>query len=171
MHRLRISDEILPLGLFQMDYSSLYNSEDRAIMKIAEDALDPRVDRIEEIIEYAREAGIKTMGIANCTVFEKEAGVLEDRLKKEGFEVARANCKLGRIPFSDLVPDYKGVSCNPAGQAKFLEDRSTELNVMMGLCLGHDMVFISKSAVPVTPLVVKDRKMRHHSLDALKGKK
>jgi uncharacterized metal-binding protein len=152
-----------------MNYRELYNSTDREIMKIAEDSLNPRVDRVEEIIRYAREAGIQRIGIANCTAFNKEADRLEDLLVEEGFEVAKANCKLGRIPFSDLLPDYKGVSCNPAGQASFLADFSAELNIMMGLCLGHDMIFNSKSSAPVTPLIVKDRKLWHNSLDALKG--
>lgn len=151
-----------------MEYSDLYSQDDREIMKIAEDSLNPRIDRVHEIVAYAREAGLKRIGIANCTAFTKEAAALESLLNDEGFEVAKVNCKLGRVPFSELVPDYKGVSCNPAGQAKFLEDQSTELNIMMGLCLGHDMIFNSKSAVPVTPLVVKDRKLKHHSLDALR---
>lgn len=139
------------------------------MMKIAEDSLNPQVNRVEEIILYAREAGIQRIGIANCTAFNKEAKNLKNLLRDAGFEVANANCKLGRVPFSELVPDYKGVSCNPAGQAKFLENQSTELNIMMGLCLGHDMIFNSKSAAPVTPLTVKDRKLKHHSLDALQG--
>lgn len=151
-----------------MEYSNLYSQEDRETMKIAEDSLNPRIDRVHEIVAYAREAGLKRIGIANCTAFTKEAASLESLLNDEGFEVAKVNCKLGRVPFSELVPDYKGISCNPAGQAKFLEDQSTELNIMMGLCLGHDMIFNSKSAVPVTPLVVKDRKLKHHSLDALR---
>ena len=32
----------------------------------------------------------------------------------------------------------------------------------------EDMIFNSKSKAPVTPLVVKDRKLNHHTLDVLK---
>lgn len=141
--------------------AALYNDQDKQILKIAEDSLNPRIDRIAEIIEYAKEAGISRIGIAHCTAFNKESERLEGIIHDAGFEVSRVNCKYGRVPFNDLLPGYKGVSCNPAGQAKFLEEKGTELNVMMGLCLGHDMIFNSKSKAPVTPLIVKDRLSGH----------
>lgn len=151
-----------------MNYSKLYNETDKAILKIAEDSLNPKIDRIEEIIAYCTEAGIKNIGIANCISFEKEATQLQEILSAKGFTVEKVNCKLGKVPFNELVPGYKGVSCNPAGQAQFLAEKKTELNIMMGLCLGHDMIFNAKSAAPVTPLVVKDRKLKHKTLNALK---
>ena len=150
-----------------MDSKNLYNSEEKQILKIAEDSLDPKIDRIQEIVEYAREAGITKIGIANCTVFNKEADKLEEILLNEDFTVAKVNCKHGRVPFSDLIPGYRGISCNPAGQAKYLEEKDTELNIMMGLCLGHDMIFIKQSKAPVTPLIVKDRKLKHQTLQKL----
>jgi uncharacterized metal-binding protein len=75
---------------------------------------------------------------------------------------------LGKVPFNDLVEGYKGLSCNPAGQASYLSEKKTELNIMMGLCLGHDMIFNSKSTAPVTPLIVKDRKLKHYTLNKIK---
>jgi len=147
-----------------MDFSELYDMNDRQILKTAEDSLNPKTDRVQEIIEYAREAGIGKIGIANCITFNREADQLEKLLIGSGFEVAKVNCKYGRVSFNDLVPGYRGVSCNPAGQAKYLEDNETQLNIMMGLCLGHDMIFNAKSKAPVTPLIVKDRKLKHHSL-------
>lgn len=148
-------------------FASLYSEDDLMIMKQAEDSLDPKIDRVNEIVKYAKEAGLKTIGIAHCTTFNREADRLETILGDAGFRVAKVNCKYGRVPFSDLVPGYRGVTCNPAGQAKYLDDNGTELNIMMGLCLGHDMVFNSASKAPVTPLIVKDRKLKHHSLGAL----
>jgi len=149
------------------EHVKLYSDEDKHILKIAEDSLDSKLDRIEEIIEYAHEAGLKKIGIANCTIFNKEALLLSEILTENGFTVESVNCKYGKVPFADLVEGYKGVSCNPAGQAKYLEERGTELNIMMGLCLGHDMIFNAKSAAPVTPLVVKDRVLRHYTIDKL----
>ena len=151
------------------DFTLLYDQHDKQILKIAEDSLNPHIDRIQEIIEYAKEAGFKKLGIANCIAFNKEAEKLEDILLGEDFSVEKVNCKYGRILFEELLPGYKGVSCNPAGQAKYLEEKGTELNIMMGLCLGHDMIFNAKSKAPVTPLVVKDRKLKHNTLEALKG--
>ncbi len=150
-----------------IDFKSIYSEEDKKVLKLAEDSLDPRIDRVQEIIMYAKEANLQRIGIANCTTFNREADQLERRLLESGFEVEKVNCKYGRVPFNDLLPGYRGVSCNPAGQAKYLEDKETELNIMMGLCLGHDMIFNSRSKAPVTPLVVKDRKLQHHTLKSL----
>jgi uncharacterized metal-binding protein len=150
------------------DFASLYNEHDRHVLKIAEDSLDPHLDRVSEIIEYAREAGFKKIGIANCTALTKEAYKLESILIGKGFSVEKVNCKYGRVPFNDLLPGYKGISCNPAGQAQYLEDKGTELNILMGLCLGHDMIFTSRSKAPVTTLVVKDRKLGHKTVEILK---
>ncbi len=147
------------------EFKDLYNLQDKQTLKIAEDSLNPRIDRVQEIIGYAREAGFERLGIANCTTFNKEADQLFTILSEAGFSVEKVNCKYGRVPFNDLVPGYKGVTCNPAGQAKYLEDKGTELNIMMGLCLGHDMIFNARSKAPVTPLIVKDRKLKHNTLD------
>ena len=151
-----------------INFSTLYSDADKQIMKQAEDSLNPKIDRVNEIVEYSKEAGIKIIGIANCTTFNKEADQLELLLKSNGFQVEKAHCKFGRVPFNELVPGYRGISCNPAGQAKYLEEKGTELNIMMGLCLGHDMVFNAKSRAPVTPLLVKDRKLKHHTLEVFK---
>jgi len=150
------------------NFSALYSDTDKQILKQAEDSLNPQIDRINEIIEYAREAKIKKIGIANCTTFIKEANQLEDILMNAGFQVEKVHCKYGRVPFNELIPGYKGISCNPAGQAKYLEEKGTELNIMMGLCLGHDMIFNAKSKAPVTPLLVKDRKLNHNTLEVFK---
>lgn len=152
----------------KINYTELYSEKDIKILKTAEDSLDPKTDRVNEIIEYCNEAGIKKIGIANCTSFIKETNQLESKLLAKGFSVDKVHCKLGKVPFNTLIPDYKGLSCNPAGQAKYLAEKGTELNIMIGLCLGHDMIFNSKSEAPVTPLVVKDRKEKHHTLNVLK---
>jgi uncharacterized metal-binding protein len=153
------------------NFNTLYTDFDRQILKQAEDSLDPAIDRVHEIIGYAREAKIQHIGIANCVTFNKEASQLEEILSDAGFQVEKVHCKFGRVPFNDLIPGYRGTSCNPAGQAKFLEERGTELNIMMGLCLGHDMIFNAKSKAPVTPLLVKDRKLAHHTIEVFRDEK
>jgi uncharacterized metal-binding protein len=149
------------------NFGTLYSDTDKLILKQAEDSLNPRIDRVNEIIAYAKESKISKIGIANCTTFLKEAAHLEEMLVESGFQVEKVHCKYGRVPFNELVPGYKGISCNPAGQAKYLEDKGTDLNIMMGLCLGHDMIFNARSKAPVTPIIVKDRKLKHHTLEAL----
>ncbi len=150
-----------------MNFADLYEEQDLQVLKDAEDSLNPKIDRVQEIIAYAKHARLKKIGIAHCTTFNKEADILESVLVNEGFDMPKVNCKYGRVPFNDLIPGYRGVSCNPAGQAKYLEEKNTELNIMMGLCLGHDMIFNSKSKAPVTLLIVKDRKLKHHTIERL----
>ncbi len=150
------------------DYTVLYSAEDKEILRVAEDSLNPKVDRVDEIIAYCKEAGIKKIGIANCISFNKQTERLKNVLTSNGFEVESAHCKLGRVKFNELLPGYKGTSCNPAGQAEHLANKETELNIMLGLCLGHDIIFNSKSKAPVTPLVIKDRKHKHNPMEALK---
>jgi uncharacterized metal-binding protein len=57
--------------------------------------------------------------------------------------------------------------CNPVGQALTLNQQGTELNVIMGLCMGHDVLFTKFSKAPVTTLVVKDRAMCHNPVAPL----
>ncbi len=144
-------------------YAQLYDTKDQQTMKDAADSLNPRIDRVEELKQYAKQAQIKTIGIAHCTAVNQEADLLEKELLESGFKVAKVNCKYGKVPFTDIVEGYKGVACNPAGQAQFLAEQKTQLNIMMGLCVGHDMIFNAKSAAPVTPLMVKDRVNKHHT--------
>lgn len=150
------------------DHTSLYSANDKLILKNAEDALNPCVDRIQEIIDYAKVANIDKIGVAYCVSVTKEAERLEAILANEGLIVEKVHCKYGKVPFANLVEGYKGTSCNPAGQAKYLADKGTQLNIMMGLCVGHDMIFNQKSAAPVSPLVVKDRKLKHQTVNRLR---
>lgn len=49
------------------------------------------------------------------------------------------------------------VACNPQGQAEVLNRISTDLNVVVGLCIGADCTFSQSSEAPVTTLFVKDK--------------
>ena len=57
--------------------------------------------------------------------------------------------------------------CNPIGQAKLLNSAQTQLNILLGLCVGHDSLFIKYSEAPVTVLAVKDRVTGHNPLAPL----
>jgi uncharacterized metal-binding protein len=57
--------------------------------------------------------------------------------------------------------------CNPIGQAVFLNKAQTELNIMLGLCVGHDSLFIKYSNAPITVFAVKDRVLAHNPLGAI----
>jgi len=52
-------------------------------------------------------------------------------------------------------------------QAFVLNDAETEFNIMLGLCVGHDSLFMRYSDAPCTVLAVKDRVTGHNPLAAL----
>jgi len=148
-----------------MDKNVLYNDSDIEMMKIAENALSMGKNRIVEIRNYAKLAGFKRIGIANCISLQKETRQLKEMLSDD-FEVYTVDCRCGKLPANEyLGDDVKGIMCNPAGQAEFLEENNTELNIVMGLCIGHDMVFTSKSKAPSTTLIVKDREHKYNPIE------
>jgi uncharacterized metal-binding protein len=57
--------------------------------------------------------------------------------------------------------------CNPIGQATLLDAEGCDLNIILGLCVGDDTLFIKHSKAPVTVMAVKDRVLAHNPLGAL----
>ncbi|MGI5902429.1 MAG: DUF1847 domain-containing protein [Desulfitobacteriia bacterium] len=131
--------------------------------------------RLKEIIEFAKKCEFKTLGIAFCIGLSKEAKTVVKILKKEGFNVESLVCKNGSIPKEFLLikdeekvrPGTPEMACNSIGQAFFLNEAYTDLNIILGLCVGHDSLFIKYSKAPVTVLGVKDRVLAHNPLGAI----
>jgi uncharacterized metal-binding protein len=66
-----------------------------------------------------------------------------------------------------IRPGAMEACCNPVLQAGLLNDLKTQLNVIVGLCVGHDSLFMRHSEAPVTTLIVKDRVLGHNPAVAL----
>ena len=119
--------------------------------------------RVQEIIFFARNAGFSRIGIASCISFAHETELLAALLRNEGFEVIDAMCKMGGLRKSDigLLEDGQrdGPLCNPIMQADALNQAGTELNIVVGLCLGHDMLFNRYSEAFCTTLAIKDQSL------------
>jgi uncharacterized metal-binding protein len=144
----------------------LYDKQSLDIMRHAEDSWVRGANRIIEIKNFARQAGIKRIGVANCVSFPEETRRLVDILSDE-FEVYPVDCKFGRVTQHEILNNEKSsIICNPAGQADYLKTKETELNISMGLCVGHDMVFNQKSHAPVTNLIVKDQVNRKNPMES-----
>jgi uncharacterized metal-binding protein len=134
-----------------------------------------RLTRIEEIMDFARRSGCSRLGLAHCIGLQQEAAVVRRVFLANGFEVEAVACKAGAIPKEAIgLSDDDKVSpgefesmCNPIGQARHLSRVGTELNVLMGLCVGHDSLFFRHSEAPVTVLAVKDRVLGHNPLAAV----
>jgi uncharacterized metal-binding protein len=133
-----------------------------------------KINRVEETIAFARRIGAHRIGIATCVGLIEETKVLVDILRLAGFETRTALCKVGSIDKSEIgVPEELKItpgfeaSCNPVLQARILNRYKTDLNVIMGLCVGHDCLFNRHSEAPVTTLVVKDRVLGHNPVAGL----
>ena len=128
------------------------------------------LNRIEEVVEFASRMGYKKLGIAFCVGLNDEAAKIADYLSGF-FEIEAVCCKVCGIPKSEMgapTSDRVGpVSCNPIEQARMLEEKKTDLNLVIGLCVGHDALFIKHSHTYVVPLVVKDRALGHNPLAAV----
>jgi len=146
--------------------AKLYDDADRELVEAIIASKQVGGSRIEQLVDLAHRMGVDTIGIANCVGFAEQAEKLEERLSEE-FEVISVGCKVHGLQAADVVPGATGGLCNPAGQAEVLNDAETDLNIMIGLCLGHDMIFQKHSLAPVTVMAVKDKATGHQPLDAL----
>jgi len=131
--------------------------------------------RLEETVVFAERMGYRKLGLAFCIGLRREASIITRVLEAKGFKVVGACCKMGGIPKEEIGlleeekirPFHFEACCNPVAQAELLKEEGTELNVMVGLCVGHDALFLRHSAAMVTCLIVKDRVLGHNPVAAI----
>jgi uncharacterized metal-binding protein len=131
--------------------------------------------RIEEIMEFADKMTYRRLGMAFCIGLSREAKVVEKLFASHGFDVVSAACKAGRISKErlglhrdqQLDPETDEAMCNPVLQAMILNREKTDFNVLLGLCVGHDSLFLKYAEAPCTVLAVKDRVLGHNPLAAV----
>jgi uncharacterized metal-binding protein len=128
--------------------------------------------RLGEVILFAKDLGCRRVGLAFCIGLALEAEIIE-RILSRHFEVVSVCCKTSGIAKESQelerihAENEQEVMCNPAGQAELLNEAETDLNVLCGLCVGHDAIFSMISEAPVTTLVAKDRLLAHNPLGAV----
>ncbi|MFC1918256.1 DUF1847 domain-containing protein [Chloroflexota bacterium] len=129
--------------------------------------------RLEEALLFAKEMKFKRIGFAACTAMDWELSYLKKLFVREGFQVFTASCQIGRVNAESRgVPEVQGFvrsMCNPIAQAKILNSEDTQLNFVLGLCMGHDILFNQYSKAPVSTLIVKDRVTGNNPAAALYG--
>lgn len=131
--------------------------------------------RIEETINFLKRMGYKDIGLAFCNGLHTEAITLYEILKSHGFKVHSVMCKNGGIEKAFigvekedyLNPETEETMCNPIGQALFLNKSNTDINILLGLCVGHDSLFLKYSESLVTVIGVKDRVTCHNPVAPL----
>lgn len=135
----------------------------------------PVKPRIVETCEFARRMGYERIGLVFCIGLMEESRMVGEILEAHGFEVVSVVCKAGAVPKEEIgVADEQKIligtfeaMCNPVLQAEVVNDASTDLNVVMGLCVGHDALFLKHAEAPCTVLVAKDRVTGHNPLAAI----
>lgn len=131
-----------------------------------------KLTRVEEIMEFARKIGAKKIGIANCIGLINEARIFAKILRANGFEAYSIICKVAGVDKSAVgIPkeceNIGPAMCNPILQARLMNQEKTDLNVVIGLCVGHDSLFYKYSDAYVTTLITKDRITGHNPAAAL----
>lgn len=134
-----------------------------------------RWTRVEETIRFCKAMGYHKIGLAFCIGLKKEAEILSKIFRARGFDMVSVNCKfsglikeeIGIVESEKLRPGTRETMCNPIGQALFLNTEGTDINVVMGLCVGHDSLFFKHSDAPCTVILTKDRVLGHNPAVAL----
>ncbi len=140
-------------------------------------SVQARWTRVEDTVALANVMGWRRVGIATCVGLLEEARQLARILEAQGLEPVSICCKVGsfdkqRIGLRDedkVRPGTFEPLCNPVAQARILNELATDMNVIMGLCVGHDMLFTRHATAPTTTLVAKDRVTGHNPVAALHG--
>jgi uncharacterized metal-binding protein len=135
----------------------------------APDMMSPVKSRLEDTMELAQRMGYKRLGLAFCGGLRYEASLLLPILENRGFEVISACCKCGSVPKEELgLEAWEKINgtafeamCHPIAQAELLNDAKTDFNIMVGLCVGHDSLFLKNSKALCTVLISKDRVFGH----------
>ena len=117
--------------------------------------------RVEEVAKFAVRMEYEHLGIAFCAGCFREGASLH-KLLENSFKITSVCCSICGIGINEVLPDCpddgnRKVVCNPLGQAEILNRAETDLNIVVGLCVGHDILFAQDSKAPITTLVVKDR--------------
>ncbi len=131
--------------------------------------------RVQEIIAFANKMGYKKIGVAFCMGLHDEAKTFVKILEHNGLEVVSIGCKNGAnlkgiLGIEQEKKDHyvkNDMMCNPIGQALYLNEQKVDLNILLGLCVGHDTLFIKYGEAPMTVFAVKDRVLCHNPLGAI----
>ncbi len=158
------------------EFARLASVQEFQCFERLQDGIRAKLPRIEELIQFARKCNYRKLGIAHCGGLMEEAGILADILEKNGFEVVSVQCKAGCVPKEEigiqsnekvLGPESWETMCNPIAQAMIVNRAQVDMAIMLGLCIGHDTLFIKYCDVPLTVFAVKDRVLGHNPLAAI----
>ena len=161
-----------------IEIEKLYNEDNnKEISRISaeiEEEFYCKYTRVEEIIEFAARLKMNKIGIVACVGLMEESRTFAKILAKHNFEIYSVTCKVGAMKKTEITgldeektTITRDIMCNPILQAKTLNNEKTDLNVIIGLCVGHDSLFYKYSNALCTTLVTKDKVLAHNPVGAL----
>ena len=135
----------------------------------------PIKPRIQETIEFAKKMKFKRICLIFCIGMRKEAEIIHQIFSDNGFETISVMCKAGAISKEEIGllreqqidPSSFEAMCNPILQALTANYHKSDLNVLFGLCVGHDALFLRYAEAYNTVLAAKDRMNAHNPLAAI----
>jgi uncharacterized metal-binding protein len=157
------------------EFARLASVQEAQCYELTADGIRTRFPRLEETIQFAGKCNYRKIGMAFCVGLKQEARMLTDIFSAKGFEMVSVNCKVGGVPKEaiGLDPEEKimpagmmETMCNPIAQAEVLNAEQVDLAILLGLCVGHDTLFLKYIRPPCTVLAVKDRVLGHNPLAA-----
>jgi len=180
LHRKEVvgkaNEEYTKHDLFKFAHEALVQEAECYINRgVKPYVLHPTKPRVQEVCEFAQKMGYKKLGIAFCGGLRREAFSLTQILEAQGFEVISVVCKAGGTPKEQIgikeeekirIGEFESM-CSPIAQAMILNEEKTDFNILIGLCVGHDSLFLKYSKAYCTVLVVKDRVLSHNPCAAL----
>ncbi|HLP15258.1 MAG TPA: DUF1847 domain-containing protein [Bacteroidota bacterium] len=129
------------------------------------------MSRLREIIEFAKTMKYKKIGLAYCYGMERDAEAVGTIFREHGLRLMGVSCTVGGVA-QDTVNESSGthkVSCNPIGQASQFNAEGADFVILMGICMGHDILLQRELEADVTTFVVKDRVFDNDPIRILRG--
>lgn len=157
------------------EYLETYHEEGnqytaRAASALIDNGRAGTLSRLEEIAEFFKLRGYKKLGVAYCYGLEKYVVSLRKYFERQDIHPVFVSCTVDGVRENQVNPEKTecAVSCNPIGQATALRKAGVDFAVLMGLCLGHDILLQKNLDMDFTTFIVKDRVYHHNPLQALR---
>ena len=124
--------------------------------------------RVAEFVHFCHGMKYEHVGVAFCVDLFRETQILTHLLRRY-VRVTPVCCKIGGelSVEPEYVPSGVRAACNPLGQAAELNRARVDINAVVGLCMGCDVLFARHSLAPVSTLFVKDRLLVNNPVGAL----
>jgi len=138
------------------EFEELYSEgEDLALLSqaaLVESGGYCRWTRVREVGEFCKLMEYGRVGLAHCP--DMVAWAERVKMALRDFEIDAI------LPPSASVGD-------PVGQGRFFADEGTDLNVIAGMCVGHEAMFLRATEAPAVSLIARDVRLLHNPVAGL----